>query len=120
MIKIIGFNRVLSILCIGLIIILYSYNVLAIEEHPKDPFGSMMCDVVRVLHNWWAKIIVMIAVMVLGIKTLSGRIRWEIMVIILVGIIILFSAEKIVDIIGNTNQVCSNCKESNTCPGGTK
>ncbi|XVN42082.1 MAG: TrbC/VirB2 family protein [Candidatus Rickettsia vulgarisii] len=69
-----------------------------------DPIGDTFCKMINIFRGNTARGIAIIGIVVLGIQTLRGQLKWEVALVIVAGVIILFKAPDIVNMISdNTN-----------------
>ena len=74
-----------------------------------DPVGDALCEMIKIFSGNTARGIAIVGVIVLGIQTLRGQLKWEVALIIVTGVIILFQAPAIINMIsGNTEDTCTN------------
>ncbi|MCC8417608.1 MAG: TrbC/VirB2 family protein [Rickettsia endosymbiont of Bryobia graminum] len=75
----------------------------------SDPIGETFCKMIRVFRGNTARGIAIIGVVVLGIQTLRGQLKWEVALVIVAGVIILFKAPDIVNMISSdTSDKCTS------------
>ncbi|WP_417905198.1 TrbC/VirB2 family protein [Candidatus Tisiphia endosymbiont of Micropterix aruncella] len=65
-----------------------------------DPVGSVLCNMIKTFRGNTARGIAIIGVVVLGIQTLRGQLKWEIALVTVTGVIILFKAPDIITLVG--------------------
>lgn len=96
--------RVLFTLCTIALIIAAS-DVFA---STTDPVGDMLCKMILIFRGNTARGIAVIGIVVLGIQTLRGQLKWEVALVIVTGVIILFKAPDIITMVSgsNTNSSC--------------
>ncbi|MGX6960914.1 MAG: TrbC/VirB2 family protein [Rickettsia endosymbiont of Pentastiridius leporinus] len=86
-------------------IIIMSFDVLA--SSVGDPVGDALCKVIGIFRGNTAKGIAVVGIIVLGIQTLRGKLQWEVALVIVTAIIILFKAPDIVNMVsGETTTEC--------------
>jgi|GEM_PF-3444973 len=91
---------------LGLAIIIMSFDSLA--STANDPVGDALCNLIIIFRGNTARGIAVIGIIVLGIQTLRGKLQWEVALVIVTAIIILFKAPDIVSMVsGDTNN--ANC-----------
>lgn len=76
-----------------------------------DPVGNMLCKMIKTFRGNTARGIAIIGIVVLGIQTLRGQLKWEVALVIVTGVIILFKAPEII------NMVASTAADSQACTG---
>ncbi|WP_341763711.1 TrbC/VirB2 family protein [Candidatus Tisiphia endosymbiont of Beris chalybata] len=82
----------------------------ALAATPKDdPIGTVFCNLVKVFRGNTARGIAIVGVVVLGIQTLRGQLKWEVALVIVTGIIILFKAPDIIDMVAGDASTASKC-----------
>ncbi|ABE05184.1 TrbC/VirB2 family protein [Rickettsia bellii] len=106
--ELIDYNMSLRLLfmVLGLAIITMSMDSLAAAS-VGDPVGAALCNVILVFRGNTARGIAVVGIIVLGIQTLRGKLQWEVALVIVAAIIILFKAPDIVSMVsdstGNAN-----------------
>ena len=75
-----------------------------------DPVGDALCNMIEIFSGNTARGIAIVGVIVLGIQTLRGQLKWEVALIIVTGIIILFQAPAIITMIGGGTDNCTTTK----------
>ncbi len=73
-----------------------------------DPVGDMLCKMIAIFRGNTARGIAVIGIVVLGIQTLRGQLKWEVALVIITGVIILFKAPEIITMIAGGADTCSN------------
>ncbi|EAA25695.1 TrbC/VirB2 family type IV secretion system protein [Rickettsia sibirica] len=73
-----------------------------------DPVGEALCKLIKVFRGNTAKGIAVVGIIVLGIQTLRGKLQWEVALVVVTAIIILFKAPDIVNMVSSDNN-SSNC-----------
>ncbi|MCC8417609.1 MAG: TrbC/VirB2 family protein [Rickettsia endosymbiont of Bryobia graminum] len=97
--------RLFFILCSAALIISASD---AFATSVSDPIGEVFCEMIAVFRGNTARGIAIIGIVVLGIQTLRGQLKWEVALVIVAGVIILFKAPDIVNIISSdTSDKCT-------------
>ncbi|AFB31191.1 MULTISPECIES: TrbC/VirB2 family type IV secretion system protein [spotted fever group] len=66
-----------------------------------DPVGDALCKLIRVFRGNTAKGIAVVGIIVLGIQTLRGKLQWEVALVVVTAIIILFKAPDIVNMVSS-------------------
>ncbi|WP_417905199.1 TrbC/VirB2 family protein [Candidatus Tisiphia endosymbiont of Micropterix aruncella] len=64
-----------------------------------DPVGNVLCNMIKIFRGNTARGIAIIGIVVLGIQTLRGQLKWEIALVTVTGVIILFKAPDIINIV---------------------
>lgn len=106
--ELIDYNMSLRLLfmVLGLAIITMSMDSLATGS-VGDPVGAALCNVILIFRGNTARGIAVVGIIVLGIQTLRGKLQWEVALVIVAAIIILFKAPDIVSMVsgstGNAN-----------------
>ena len=73
----------------------------------SDPVGAVLCNMIRIFRGNTARGIAVIGIVVLGIQTLRGQLKWEVALVIVTGVIILFKAPDIINMVaGSTDATC--------------
>ncbi len=62
----------------------------------------MLCKLIETFNGNTARGIAIIGIVVLGIQTLRGQLKWEVALVIVTGVIILFKAPQIINTITDT------------------
>ncbi|HJD61114.1 MAG TPA: TrbC/VirB2 family protein [Rickettsia endosymbiont of Columbicola hoogstraali] len=106
--ELIDYNMSLRLLfmVLGLAIIIMSMDSLATSI--GDPVGTALCNMILIFRGNTARGIAIVGIIVLGIQTLRGKLQWEVALVIVAAIIILFKAPEIVSMVsGSTgNAAC--------------
>lgn len=73
-----------------------------------DPIGTALCNMIVIFRGNTARGIAVIGIIVLGIQTLRGKLQWEVALVIIAAIIILFKAPDIVNMVagGTADTTC--------------
>ncbi len=106
--ELIDYNLSLRILftVLSVAIIMVAFDSLG--SSVDDPVGVALCNLIKVFRGNTAKGIAVVGIIVLGIQTLRGKLQWEVALVVVTAIIILFKAPDIVNMISSdTNR--SNC-----------
>ncbi|HJD63925.1 MAG TPA: TrbC/VirB2 family protein [Rickettsia endosymbiont of Sericostoma sp.] len=97
--------RLLFVLC-SVALIIAASDVFAAAA-TADPVGNVLCNMIKVFRGNTARGIAVIGIVVLGIQTLRGQLKWEVALVIITGVIILFKAPEIINIVaGSSNETC--------------
>ncbi|BDU60245.1 hypothetical protein FLA4_06550 [Candidatus Rickettsia kotlanii] len=105
--ELINYNLSLRILftILSVAIIMVAFDSLGSNA---DPVGDALCKLIKVFRGNTAKGIAVVGIIVLGIQTLRGKLQWEVALVVVTAIIILFKAPDIVNMVSSdTNS--SNC-----------
>ena len=98
-------RRLLFTLC-TMALILLSADAFAATSN--DPIGDALCEMIKIFSGNTARGIAIVGVIVLGIQTLRGQLKWEVALVIVTGVIILFQAPAIIGMIsGDTTDTCT-------------
>ena len=73
-----------------------------------DPIGDALCKMIKIFSGNTARGIAIVGVIVLGIQTLRGQLKWEVALVIVAGIIILFQAPAIITMVGGGEDTCTS------------
>ncbi|WP_016916968.1 TrbC/VirB2 family type IV secretion system protein [Rickettsia honei] len=106
--ELIDYNLSLRILftILSVAIIMVAFDSLG--ANVDDPVGDALCKLIKVFRGNTAKGIAVVGIIVLGIQTLRGKLQWEVALVVVTAIIILFKAPDIVNMVSSdTNS--SNC-----------
>ncbi|AAU03665.1 rickettsial conserved hypothetical protein [Rickettsia typhi str. Wilmington] len=106
--ELIDYNISLRILftILSVAIIMVAFDSLATSV--SDPVGDALCKLIKVFRGNTAKGIAVVGIIVLGIQTLRGKLQWEVALVVVTAIIILFKAPDIVNMVSSDNN-SSNC-----------
>lgn len=74
----------------------------------SDPIGDALCKMIKIFSGNTARGIAIVGVIVLGIQTLRGQLKWEVALVIVAGIIILFQAPAIITMVGGGTDTCTS------------
>ncbi|MFV9929799.1 MAG: TrbC/VirB2 family protein [Rickettsia endosymbiont of Haemaphysalis japonica] len=66
-----------------------------------DPVGEALCKLIKVFRGNTAKGLAIVGIIVLGIQTLRGKLQWEVALVVVTAIIILFKAPDIVNMVSS-------------------
>jgi type IV secretory pathway VirB2 component (pilin) len=100
--------RVLVFFCITLIILSTSNEVFATTSSDADVFGTTLCGVVGALKGNVAKAIATAAIFATALGFFSGKLQWQTVAVLSVGIITIFSAGTLVGwLSGSAGSGCS-------------
>ncbi|WP_425360759.1 MULTISPECIES: TrbC/VirB2 family protein [unclassified Candidatus Tisiphia] len=75
----------------------------------SDPVGAVLCNMIRIFRGNTARGIAVIGIVVLGIQTLRGQLKWEVALVIVTGVIILFKAPDIINMVAGTATEAEKC-----------
>lgn len=78
----------------------------------EDPIGDALCKMIKIFSGNTARGIAIVGVIVLGIQTLRGQLKWEVALVIVAGIIILFQAPAIITMVGGGQDQCTSVTPS--------
>ncbi|MDR0329910.1 MAG: TrbC/VirB2 family protein [Rickettsia sp.] len=98
--------RLLFILCSIALIIAASDTFAAA---PDDPVGNVLCKMIKTFRGNTARGIAIIGIVVLGIQTLRGQLKWEVALVIVTGVIILFKAPEIINMVADKAAAGQGC-----------
>lgn len=106
--ELIDYNITLRLLfaILSVAIIVMSFDSLA--SSTADPVGDALCNLIKIFRGNTARGIAVVGIIVLGIQTLRGKLQWEVALVIVTAIIILFKAPEIVSMVSgsSTNSSC--------------
>ena len=75
-----------------------------------DPFGTQLCNVVKILEGSIAKAVATVGIFVAAVGFLSGKMQWQSIAILSVGIITIFSASAVIKFLsGGNNTLADAC-----------
>ncbi|AFC72023.1 VirB2-like protein [Rickettsia rhipicephali str. 3-7-female6-CWPP] len=97
-----------TILSVAIIMVAFDSLGSSSGTNVDDPVGDALCKLIKVFRGNTAKGIAVVGIIVLGIQTLRGKLQWEVALVVVTAIIILFKAPDIVNMVSSdTNS--SNC-----------
>ncbi|XLM33428.1 MAG: TrbC/VirB2 family protein [Rickettsia africae] len=98
--ELIDYNLSLRILftILSMAIIMVAFDSLGGND---DPVGDALCKLIKVFRGNTAKGIAVVGIIVLGIQTLRGKLQWEVALVVVTAIIILFKAPDIVNMVSS-------------------
>ncbi|ALN41635.1 hypothetical protein ASQ44_06380 [Rickettsia rhipicephali] len=97
-----------TILSVAIIMVAFDSLGSGGTTNVDDPVGDALCKLIKVFRGNTAKGIAVVGIIVLGIQTLRGKLQWEVALVVVTAIIILFKAPDIVNMVSSdTNS--SNC-----------
>ncbi|AFC73904.1 TrbC/VirB2 family protein [Rickettsia montanensis] len=101
--ELIGYNLSLRILftVLSVAIIMVAFDSLGSGSNAGDPVGEALCKLIKVFRGNTAKGIAVVGIIVLGIQTLRGKLQWEVALVVVTAIIILFKAPDIVNMVSS-------------------
>ncbi|KJV56028.1 trbC/VIRB2 family protein [Orientia chuto str. Dubai] len=111
-------NYYLKILLILSFFVLFisTSSIVDARTSSADPIGEKLCKIVDVLSGKTAKALCIVAIFVLGITVLMGRVNWGTAAVTVCGIVLITQAAKIYDWIGkdgsNNNAQCATTASS--------
>lgn len=99
--ELIDYNLSLRILftILSVAIIMVAFDSLGSSN--DDPVGDALCKLIKVFRGNTAKGIAVVGIIVLGIQTLRGKLQWEVALVVVTAIIILFKAPDIVSMVSS-------------------
>lgn len=99
--ELIDYNLSLRILftILSVAIIMVAFDSLG--SSAGDPVGDALCNLIYVFRGNTAKGIAVVGIIVLGIQTLRGKLQWEVALVVVTAIIILFKAPDIVNMVSS-------------------
>jgi hypothetical protein len=99
--------KIFMFFCLVLIIFASSNEVFAAAG--TDPFGDSLCNVVKALNGNIAKAIATAAIFATAIGFFSGKLQWQTVAILSVGIVTIFSAGTLVKFLSGSNTDAGAC-----------
>jgi type IV secretory pathway VirB2 component (pilin) len=102
--------KIFTFFCLVLIILASSNEVFA--DSPAsgtDPFGDSLCNVVKALNGNIAKAIATAAIFATAIGFFSGKLQWQTVAVLSVGIVTIFSAGTLVSFLSGSNSAAGAC-----------
>ncbi|MCC8371939.1 MAG: TrbC/VirB2 family protein [Rickettsia endosymbiont of Pseudomimeciton antennatum] len=98
--------RLLFVFC-SVALIIAASDALATTTN-VDPVGDVLCKMIAIFRGNTARGIAVIGIVVLGIQTLRGQLKWEVALVIITGVIILFKAPEIITMVAGGTDTCSS------------
>lgn len=98
--------KIFMFFCLVLIIFASSNEVFAAGA---DPFGDSLCNVVKALNGNIAKAIATAAIFATAIGFFSGKLQWQTVAVLSVGIVTIFSAGQLVKFLSGSNTAAGAC-----------
>ncbi len=86
--------------------------MIPVDALANNPIEAVMCNVVFFMTSTTGKAIATIAIIVVGLGALMGKISWGMALIVALGVALVFGASKIVDAIGGEGTDCSGTKSA--------
>ncbi len=74
-----------------------------------DPFGTQLCKVVGILEGNVAKAVATVGIFVAAVGFLSGKMQWQSIAILSVGIITIFSASTVIKFLSGNATGADSC-----------
>ncbi|WP_017443342.1 TrbC/VirB2 family type IV secretion system protein [Rickettsia gravesii] len=107
--ELIDYNLSLRILftILSVAIIMVAFDSLGSSD--SDPVGDALCKLIKVFRGNTARSIAVVGIIVLGIQTLRGKLQWEVALVVVTAIIILFKAPDIVNMVSSDTTSSSKC-----------
>jgi type IV secretory pathway VirB2 component (pilin) len=100
--------------CMVFIILSSSNQVFADATSTSDPFGDQLCNVVGILQGNVAKAVASVGIFVAAIGFLSGKMQWQTVAVLAVGIITIFSAGAVITFLSGGNSSATTCGSQTT------
>ena len=72
----------------------------AISDDEANPIGAILCSIVSWLTGTTGRALATIAIVIIGIGALMGKVSWGMAIIVAIGIAIVFGAGTIVELLG--------------------
>ena len=104
--------RMLGIICIIWSIIIVQHSTSFATSATDDPIGDRLCNIVRTLSGNVAKSISIIALFVIGVGLFAGKVNWSIALTTAAGIVMIFSAPKIITWVAGGKVDTSSCADA--------
>ncbi|XVN41655.1 MAG: TrbC/VirB2 family protein [Rickettsia endosymbiont of Argas persicus] len=108
-----NYNSMLRLLLVTLAAAIVMVSFSSLASSIADPIGGVLCNLIKVFRGNTAKGIAIIGIIVLGIQTLRGKLQWEVALVIITAIIILFKAPDIVNMISSDVTTKDKCGVTN-------
>lgn len=87
---------------------------MAFAQGQATPFGNIFCTVVGWFTGNTGKGLATIAITIIGIGALLGKVSWGMALIVGVGIAIVFGAAGIVNVLDTTDNIADDCQTDAT------
>ncbi|MCC8468062.1 MAG: TrbC/VirB2 family protein, partial [Rickettsia endosymbiont of Eriopis connexa] len=81
-----------TILSVTIIMVAFDSLGSSVGDPVGDPVGDALCKLIKVFRGNTAKGIAVVGIIVLGIQTLRGKLQWEVALVVVTAVIILFKA----------------------------
>ena len=105
--------------CMVFIILSSSNQVFADATSTSDPFGDQLCNVVGILQGNVAKAVASVGIFVAAIGFLSGKMQWQTVAVLAVGIITIFSAGAVITFLSGGTGSNTDCGNNAVVPTKT-
>jgi len=99
--------------------ILSSSNQVFAGNASSDPFGTQLCSVIGVLQGNVAKAVASVGIFVAAIGFLSGKMQWQTVAVLAVGIITIFSAGAVITFLSGGTGSNTDCGNNAVVPTKT-
>ncbi len=97
--------RLLFVLC-SVALIIAAPDVFSASD---DPVGNVLCNMIKIFRGNTDRGIAVIGIVVLGIQTLRGQLKSEVALVIVTGVVILFKAPEIINMVAGTAAASETC-----------
>ncbi len=84
-------------------------EVFATATASTDVIGGKLCAVVKILTGATAKAVATVAIFFLGIGLFMGKVNWGVGAVTIIGIVVIFSANTFIDVIGGSGASAVTC-----------
>ena len=84
--------------------------MIPVEALAGNPIEDVMCNIVVFMTSTTGKAIATIAIIVVGLGALMGKISWGMALIVALGVALVFGAGKIVEALGGEGGSCTGGK----------
>ncbi len=102
-----SFRQIFYYMCL-ICSVLFCYNtaLASAVEGSGDPIGESLCNVIETLQGTTAKAVAIVAIIACAFMFLTGNMKWPTLLMIACGIIIIFGASSVVDMISGGTEAC--------------
>jgi type IV secretory pathway VirB2 component (pilin) len=90
-------SRLFVFFCLVVAILGFDLNAMAATA--ADDFDQKFCNILRLATGTPMKIVASIAIIATGVGAVSGKMQWTIVLVTAAGVIVIFSAESLVELL---------------------
>lgn len=74
----------------------------------QTPIGAVVCDILTWLTGATGRAIATLAIIIIGVGALMGKVSWGMAIIVAVGVAIVFGAPEILNLLGGGTSSCTD------------